>query len=318
LVKIKSAAQFVNNNCTACGECTAVCPEERPDEFNYKLSKTKVINIPHEMAFPHKYSIDSEYCKMENCNKCTEVCKYDAIDFSAKEEETSLEVQSVVFATGWQNFDASKLDNLSYSASRDILTNVEFERIMATNGPTGGKLQKPSDQTVPKEICFVQCAGSRDDKHLMYCSAVCCSASLKHALNIVEKSPETKVKIFYIDVRVSGRNEDFLEKVKAEKNIELIKGKVGRVNPDSETGKLEIEVEDIQQGKKLKHETDMVVLATGIVPNQILLQIHKNAVGFLTDEQKPGISAVGCCKKPMEVSASVKDATAAALKAIQN
>ena len=317
-VKVKTTAQFVNSNCTACGECVAVCPEERPDEFNYNLSKTNAIYLPHEMAFPYKYSIDSDFCKKESCNKCADVCKYDAIDFSVKDEEIMLEVQSVVYATGWQNFNAAKLENLSYSESEKILTNVEFERIMAPNGPTGGKLQKLSDQSVPNEVCFVQCAGSRDDNHLMYCSAVCCSASLKHALNIIEKSPKTKVKIFYIDLRVFGRNEDFLEKVKAEKNIELIKGKVGRINANNESGKLVIEAEDIQHGKKLKHETDLVVLATGIESNPITHQLNKNAVGFLTENQIEGISAVACCKKPMDVSASVKDATAAALKAIQN
>jgi len=316
-VRIKTSAQFVKNNCTACGECVDVCPEERLDEFNYNLSNTKAIYLPHEMAFPMKYSIDNKYCKKESCFKCVEVCKYNAIDFSIQDEEKLLEVQSLVFANGWHNFDASKLDNLNYLSSEDILTNVEFERILAPNGPTGGKLIKLSDQSQPEEISFVQCAGSRDDNHLMYCSAVCCSASLKHALNIIEKSPKTKVKIFYIDLRVSGRNEDFLEKVKKEENIELIKGKVGRVIPNSEDGKLIIEVEDIQRGIKLKHETDMVVLATGIVPNQNMLQLNKNTWGFLTENQNSGISVVSCCKKPMDVSASVKDATAAALKAVQ-
>jgi len=318
LVQIKTDAQFVKNNCTACGECVNVCPVDRPDEFNYNLSKTKAIYLPHEMTFPLKYSIDNEYCKKESCKLCVEVCKYNAIDFSIKEEEKVLEVQSIVFATGWQNFDASKLENLNYSLSENIVTNVELERMLASNGLLGGRLLKPSDRSETKDISFVQCAGSRDDNHLMYCSAVCCSASLKHALNIVEKSPQTKVKIFYIDLRVSGRNEDFLERVKKEKNIELIKGKVGRVFPNSENGKLEIEVEDIHKGIKLKHQSDVVVLATGIVPNQIAVQLDKNAVGFLTENQKSGITAVACSKKPMDVSASVKDATAAALKAVQN
>ena len=316
-VRIKTRAQFVKNTCTACGECADVCPEERPDEFNYNLSNTKAVYLSHEMAFPMKYSIDNEYCKKESCLKCLEICKYNAIDFSAQDEEKILEVQSVVMATGWHNFDASKLDNFNYSSSEDILTNVEFERILAPNGPTGGKLVKLSDESQPKEISFVQCAGSRDENHLNYCSAVCCSASLKHALNIVEKSPETKVKIFYIDLRVSGRNEDFLERVKKEKNIKLIKGKVGRVIPIAADGKQIIEVEDIQKGIKLKHESDMVILATGIVPNQVNLQLTKNVSGFLTENQNSEINAASCCKKPMDVSASVKDATAAALKAVQ-
>lgn len=317
-VTIKSDAQYVKNTCTACGDCATVCPSERPDEFNYKLSKTKAIYLPYEMTFPMKYSIDNEYCQKESCNMCVEACNYNAIDFSINEKEKVLEVQSVIFATGWKNYDASKLDNLNYSASENILTNVEFERILASNGPTEGKLQKPSDQQEPMEIVFVQCAGSRDENHLPYCSAVCCSASLKHALTIQEKQPDCKVKIYYIDLRVSGRNEDFLNRVKQYKNIELIKGKVGRIEPNTKNSKLIIEVEDIYKGVKLKHETDLVVLSTGIVPNGILPELVVNADGFLKEVQKNGFVAAAGCKKPMDVSSSVKDATAAALKAIQN
>lgn len=315
-VRIKTDAQFVTNNCTACGKCTEVCPEERPDEFNYNLSKTKAIYLPFEMAFPMKYSIDGDFCKMEDCNRCVEVCDYNAIDFSTKQEEQVIEVKSIVFATGWHNYDASKLENLSYSLSENVLTNVEFERLLALNGPTGGNVKKPSDQLEPDEIAFVQCAGSRDENHLPYCSAVCCSATLKHALTVIEKSPKTKVKIFYIDLRVAGRNEDFLEKVKQEKNIALIKGKVGKVNPNPENGKLELVAEDIEQGVKRTCETDMVILATGIVPNKPFAGLRTNSAGFLNN-QKEGILAVSCSKNPMDVSSSVKDATAAALNAIQ-
>ncbi|MBT6764736.1 MAG: CoB--CoM heterodisulfide reductase iron-sulfur subunit A family protein, partial [Prolixibacteraceae bacterium] len=316
-VRIKTSAQYVKNNCTVCGDCVSVCPVERMDEFNYNLSKTKAIYLPHEMAFPMKFTIDNEYCKKESCNKCVEVCTYNAIDFSVEEKENVLDVQSVIFATGWHNYDASKLDNLNYLSSENILTNVEFERLLAPNGPTEGKLLKPSDQSVPGEVVFVQCAGSRDENHLPYCSAVCCSASLKHALTIREKLPDCKVKIFYIDLRVSGRNEDFLNKVKQEKNIELIKGKVGKVELNHENNKLVVEAEDIQNGIKLKHETDMVVLATGIEPHNLPLDINTNSWGFLANGQEKGLVAVSCSKKPMDVSSSVKDATAAALKAIQ-
>ena len=316
-VRINTSPQYVKNTCTACGKCVEVCPEERPDEFNYDLTKTKAIYLPHEMAFPMKYSIDDEYCKKEACNKCVEVCSYEAIDFSAQEEETVVGAGSVIFASGWHNFDAAKLENLNYSSSKNIVSNVEFERLLAPNGPGKGKLMRPSDQAVPKEILFVQCAGSRDENYLPYCSAVCCSASLKHALTIQEKLPNCKVKIFYIDLRVSGRNEDFLKKVEQHKNIELIKGKVGRVEENPANNKLIVEAEDVQKGVKQKHEADLVVLATGIVPNHPLGNLITNQEGFFTNEQQEGFYAVSCSKKPMDVSSSVKDATAAALKAIQ-
>lgn len=316
-VQINTTPQYVKNTCTACGKCVEACPEERPDEFNYGLTKTKAIYLPHEMAFPMKYSIGDEYCKKEACNKCVEVCSYNAIDFSAQEEETVVGASSVIFATGWHNFDAAKLENLNYLSSKNIVTNVEFERLLAPNGPGKGKLLRPSDQAEPKEIVFVQCAGSRDENYLPYCSAVCCSASLKHALTIQEKLPNCKVKIFYIDLRVSGRNEDFLKKVEQHKNIELIKGKVGKVEENPTNKKLVVEAEDVQKGVKLKHEADLVVLATGIVPHQLPGNLIINQEGFLTSEQQEGICAVSCSKSPMDVTSSVKDATAGALKAIQ-
>jgi heterodisulfide reductase subunit A-like polyferredoxin len=315
-VKLKTAPQYIKNNCTACGKCSEVCPEERSNEFNYGFTNTKAAYLPHEMAFPYKYQIDDEYCKKEACNKCVDVCEYNAIDLSAKEEIKEIEVSSVVIATGWKNYDASKIENYNYSTSQNIITNVEFERFIASNGIGENKLLRPSDNTEPKKIAFVQCAGSRDRNYLSYCSGVCCSASLKHALNIQELYPKSEIKIFYIDLRVSGRNEDFLTKVQNNKNIELIKGKIGIIN-ETENNNLILETEDVLAGQKIKYEAEMVVLATGIVPSDIKLNLDKDKYQFLTDIQAEGIIPVACSRKPMDVSASVKDATAAALKAIQ-
>ncbi|HAF29268.1 MAG TPA: heterodisulfide reductase subunit A [Bacteroidales bacterium] len=314
--KLKTEPLYIKNNCTACGKCAEVCPEERPNDFNYGFTKNKAAYLPHEMAFPYKYFIDDEYCKKESCNKCVEVCNYDAIDLNAKEEIREIEVSSVVIATGWKNYDASKIDNLNYSTSKNIITNVEFERFIASNGIGENKLLRLSDKNEPKKIAFVQCAGSRDENHLPYCSAVCCSASLKHALTIQELYPKSEIKIFYIDLRVAGRNEDFLVKVQNNKNIELIKGKVGKIT-ETENNNLILEAEDILSGKKIKYEADMVVLATGIVPSNLNLNLEKDKNQFMLDIQTEGIIPVACSRKPMDVSSSVKDATAAALKAIQ-
>jgi len=315
-VKIKTTPQYIKNNCTGCGKCAEVCPEERPDDFNYEFTKTKAAYLPHEMAFPFKYQIDDGYCKKESCNKCVEACEYNAIDLSAKEEITELEVSSIVTATGWESYDASKIENLNYSESQNIITNVEFERFIASNGVNENKLLRLTDNIEPKKVAFVQCAGSRDENHLPHCSAVCCSASLKHALTIQELYPTTEVKIFYIDMRVSGRNEDFLTKVQENKNIELVKGKVGQIT-EVENNNLILEAEDILSGKKIKYEAELVVLATGIVPSNVDANFEKDQNLFITDNQMDGIIPVACSKKPMDVSSSVKDATAAAIKALQ-
>ncbi len=313
---LRTSSQFVKDSCTACGKCIDVCPVERPDEFNQNLSNTKAIYLPHDMAFPAKFTIDENYCKKEKCNACVDVCDYNAIDFSIKENVFTINAASIIVATGWENYDASLIDNLHYSNFSNVVTNVEFERMLAPGGPGKGKVERISDKKIPKEIAFVQCAGSRDENHLPYCSAVCCSTSLKHALNMQELYPDTIIKIFYIDLRVSGRNEDFLNKVKNNKNIELIKGKVGAIS-EEENGDLIVEAEDILSGKKVKHKAELVVLATGIVPTSPEFSLNKNESGFILNNQLEGIHPIACSKKPMDVSASVKDATAAALKAIQ-
>ena len=317
-VKIKKSPEYINENCTACGECSSVCPEERPNLFNYDLDKTKAVYMPHEMAFPWKYSIDDKYCKKESCKKCVDVCKYDAINLKAEDEHFEINVHSVVFATGWKPYDASKLETLGFDKYPNIITNVMMERIAAKNGPYSGEIKRPSDNKIPKTFAFVQCAGSRDENHLPYCSGVCCSASLKHALYINELYPETKIKIFYIDLRVSGRNEDFLQKVQKRENIEMIKGKVAIINEIPETNNLILEAEDIMSGRKVKEEVEMAVLAAGIVPiNPDIAQLNFDEFGFLENIQEDGIYAAGCSKKPLDVSSSLKDATGMALKAIQ-
>ncbi len=316
-VVIRTSPQMVNDFCTACGECTAVCPEERQDTFNYRMGTTKAIYRPYPLAFPQKYEIDTSFCTGLSCARCADICNYGAIDLTAEAREETLSVHSVIVATGWETIEASRIVGLSYNESPDVVTNVEFERLLSVTGPGGGKLKRPSDGSPPESVAFVQCAGSRDRNYLPYCSTVCCSASLKHALNIVELLPDTKITIFYIDLRVSGRNEDFLNRVENCSNISLVKGKVARVKPCADDGRLSVFAEEVGSGKKVNETFDMVVLATGIVPSNGVPQVQSNEDGFCNAIQQEGIYAAACAKKPMDVSASVKDATAAALKAMR-
>jgi quinone-modifying oxidoreductase subunit QmoA len=318
-VQVKKGPEYVNSNCTACGDCSEVCPEERPNEFNYFLDKTKAIFISHEMAYPFRYSIDDRYCIKQKCNKCADVCKYDAIDLSAQEENFNLRISSVIIATGWKPYQAEHIKDFHYTDYDNVVTNVELERMLAENGPDNGRLLRRSDKKNPCLIAFVQCAGSRDENHLPYCSAVCCSASLKHAITISDKYPDTKISIFYIDIRVAGRNEDFLLKVKSYKNIKLIKGKVAKIEQAGNSKNLILEAEDILSGIKVKKEFELVVLAGGIIPSETPVKSNlKDDFGFILPESLPeGIYATACSKRPMDVSSSLKDATGAALQAIQ-
>lgn len=318
-VTLKIAPRYVTNACTLCGECGKACTAERIDDFDYGLSKTKAAYLPHAMAFPALFAIDRSACGAD-CSACKDACKYDAVDLDQQPESKSYRVSAVVAATGWSPYDASRIDNLGYGKCQNVITNVVMERLAAQNGPTGGKILRPSDGKEPSSVVFVQCAGSRDENHLPYCSAVCCAASFKQATYVRGQYPEAKVTIFYIDIRTPGRLEEFYVKVAADDKVELIKGKAAKVEEDPGTGELLVTAEDVLSGRKTTVRVDLVVLATGIVPNTrgLPADFTRDEFQFLAGQPgKTGLYAAGCVRRPEEVSATVQDSTGAALKALQ-
>jgi quinone-modifying oxidoreductase, subunit QmoA len=314
IVEICIAPRLINNRCTSCGRCAEVCPVERPVKPGQQAGP-RAVYVPGGLAFPMKYTIDPELCRGEVCGKCLEVCNYDAIQLDAKKALVSMQVSRIVVATGWRSYEAGRLRDYRYEQEPDVVTNLDFEHLLASCHAKHTELTRPSDGKRPESIAFVQCAGSRDVNHLPYCSSVCCSASLKHALTLAERSPGIRSEIFYIDLRVTGRNEKLLTKAEKEGSIRLTRGKVGRIERD-ELG-LILEVEDILAGIRRTDRFDMVVLATGLVPNHIRPVLHTDEYGFYYLQQPEGIHPAGTVRRPMDVSASVKDATAAALRAIQ-
>ncbi|MEW5761768.1 MAG: CoB--CoM heterodisulfide reductase iron-sulfur subunit A family protein [Bacillota bacterium] len=319
-VKVTLAPRYVTDQCTACHKCVEVCPAERPNDFNYGMDKTKAIYLPHIFAFPAKYVIDRQACQGTACNKCAEVCPVNAVDLGMEPKTLTLNVGSIIWATGWDPYDVAKLTYYGSGKYRNVITNVMMERLAAPNGPTGGEIVRPSDGKPVNKVAFVQCAGSRDENHLPYCSGVCCLASLKQATYILEKNPEAQVYIFYIDIRALGRYEDFFNRVKGMQNLHLIKGKVGQITEDAATGNLTLVAED-QETQRLLNETfEMVVLATGMVPTtrtQPPANLTCDENGFVISAV-PGVYGAGCVNKPYDVASSVQDATAAAMKAIQS
>jgi quinone-modifying oxidoreductase subunit QmoA len=319
-VTVKQNPRYVNANCTACNDCVDACPVERASEFDFGMGKTKAIYRPHEMSFPMKYVIDDSVCKKDECGQCVSACSYNAIDLSMGPKSVDLKVGSVVIATGWKPYDATKLDKLGFGKIKNVITNMMMERLAAPNGPTKGKIQRPSGGNI-SSVAFAQCAGSRDENHLPYCSYICCMASLKQATYIREQYPDAKIYIFYIDIRSPGdRYEKFYKKVKADKNIFFIKGKVAEIEEGS-TGMIVV-AENALTGEKMRQEVDMAVLATGMMPTgaetKISGDITYNEEGFVVaDLEKGGIFAAGCAKKPADVMASAQNATGTALKAIQ-
>ena len=328
-VKIRQKPQYINDNCTICGECAKACPEDRPNDFNYDMDTTKAIYLPAISTFPLKYTVDENYCKFSSCKKCEEVCKYNAINLNAQENIIELKVSDIIFATGWKPYNVEKLENLGYGKFKNVITNVMMERLAADNGPTSGKILRPSDNKEVTNVAFIQCAGSRNENHLPYCSAICCMASLKQALYLREKNSASTPTIFYIDLRTPGRYENFLNKVTCDKNIKFNKGVVGKISEDHMTGDLLLDVEDIISGKKIKFKAEMVVLAAGMYPNikddlngikidgGIKIDIDEN--GFIFNENfEGGIFSAGVAKFPLDVYMSGQSATSAALSVIQH
>ncbi|MEW5735998.1 MAG: heterodisulfide reductase subunit A, partial [Thermodesulfobacteriota bacterium] len=201
--------------------------------------------------------------------------------------------------------------------------NMMLERMAATTGPTGGKILRPSDGKAPESVAFAQCAGSRDQNHLNYCSYICCMASLKHATYIREQYPDAKIFIFYIDLRAPGlRYERFYQKIKEDKNVFFVKGKVAEVAEDAATGDIIVTAENAVTGEKIREKVSMLVLATGMQPTaagkKLPAALAKTPEGFfVNDPERGGMFATGCAAKPADVVSSNQHATGMALKAIQ-
>jgi len=322
-VAVKVRPRFVNENCTCCGACTEACQTEIDSEYDFGMKKIKAAYLPFNMAFPARYVIDPKIVGTEDGKRAKAACKYDAVDLEMQPKTLNLNVGAIVWATGWAPYDAKKIDNLGFGKHKNIITNMMMERLAAPNGPTLGQITRPSDGKAPASIAFVQCAGSRDENYLPYCSYICCMASLKQVTYVRAQHPEAKIYIFYIDLRAPGyRYEKFYENIKKDPNVFFIKGKVAEVSEDQATGNITVVAENAVTGEKIHQTAEMVVLATGMQPtaalNKLPGAVKTTPDGFiLNDYAAGGMFAAGCANKPADVVSSNQNATGMALKAIQ-
>lgn len=322
-VTVEISPRYVTENCTACGLCEAAATTRLPDPFNYGLKWIKAIHLPHEFAYPMRHVLAPEVIGTAEAEQIKAACPYDAIDLEMSPREIRLQAAAIIWAGGWRPYDAETIAYYGFGKHRNVVTNVMLERLAAANGPTGGRITRPSDGEEVKQIAFIQCAGSRDENHLPYCSGVCCLASLKQATYLLDQNPEARITIFYIDIRALGRYEEFYAKVQADERVRLIKGKAGEIEEDPVSGMVTVQAEDQATGKILREAFDLVVLAAGMVPNAPAFTVRGEEVAtddsgfFLTDPAVPGIIGAGCASQPADVATCVQDATAAALKAIQ-
>ena len=337
-VKIKRKARFVDETkCTGCGLCTEKCPMKNvPNEFNLGMDNRRAIYIPFAQAVPKVATIDPNYCNMlknGKCGVCAKVCSAGAIDYKQTDTFIEQEYGAIVAATGFNPIDLSKFDEFAYSKSPDVVSSLEFERLMNAAGPTGGTLLRPSDGAHPKTIVFVQCVGSRCEdaqKGKSYCSKICCMYTAKHAMLCREKYPDTDVYVFYIDVRTPGKNfDEFYRRAVEEYGVHYIKGMVGKVVPEG--GKLKVQASDLLDNRQLHIDADMVVLAAAIEPDKsarsvaTMLTASMDTNDFFTEAhpklrpvESPtaGVFLSGTCQGPKDIPETVAQASAAAAKVI--
>ena len=320
--RIRIRPRYVTEKYSLDDSMTEQLTSKRVNDFNYGMDKTKALYLPHDMAYPPVYVLDRDALSDADSETLKQACPDGAIDLDMTEKEIKVEVGAVIVATGWRPYDAAKLDNLGFGQYQNVITNVMMERLAARGGPTGGEIIRPSDGKKAENLAFVQCAGSRDENHLPYCSAVCCMASLKQARYLREKNENSKATLFYIDIRTIGRLEKFYYDMLEDVNVSYIKGKVAAISEEPESKDLILDVEDTLSRENLHSRFDMAVLATGVVPNtadiKIPFKLKYDEYGFIDGSTNTdGVYAAGCAKRPCDVSRTTKDSTAAALKAIQ-
>jgi len=320
-VSVKVSPRYVNENCTACGECEKAVSTEFDDEFNYGMKKRKGAYLTSAMAYPQRYVIDPRIVAGDDGAKAKEACKYNAVDLEMQEQELNLNVGAVVWATGWKPYDAAKIQPYGYDRYDNVISNVEFERMLDPFGPTGGKIVRPSDGQAPKNIAFIQCAGSRDQNHLKHCSRICCMATLKQTTYIKEQLGDAcKSTVYYIDIRAIDRIDDFHRKVKADPNVTFVKSKVANITGGAD-GNVLLNGVDTEGYHRYRNEHDLVVLATGMestVPAGVFpASVEINEHNFIELDGDSGIYGAGCSSDALDVNRAAQNATAAALRAIQ-
>jgi len=319
---VRLAPRHVNDNCTACGDCAKAVGAEFDDEYNYGLTKRKGAYLPHVMAHPMRYVIDPRIVGTEDGAKAKAACKYDAVDLDQQEQEIRLPAGAVVWATGWKPYDAAKIQPYGHGRVANVVSSVEFERMADPKGPTGGRILRPSDGKEAKKVAFIQCAGSRDQNHLLHCSRICCMASLKQSTYVTDAYPDADVSVYYIDIRAIDRFEDFYAKIKAKPNVKFIKSKPASIVENKATGSPVIHGVDTEGYLRYADEQDLVVLAVGMEPSvdksSFPVQLVINEEGFIEPAAENGaIFAAGCSADALDVNRAVQSATAATLRAIQ-
>jgi heterodisulfide reductase subunit A len=335
-IRILKKARYVSEKeCTACGDCAEVCPVVRPDEFNLGLSSRRAIFSPFPQAVPSAYVVNISECLGHNpvvCANCVEACEKGCINFHMSDDEIEERVGSIIVATGLEPYDPTELDEYGYTRFENVLTSLEFERLINAGGPSKGELIRPTDRSRPKSVGFIQCVGSRSArKGSNYCSNTCCMNTIKSTLILKEHYPDIDIKVFYIDIRAFGKGFEDLFMRSRRLGVHYRRGLPGNVE-EIENRSLRVAVENTITGRLDFFDLDMLILAVGMKPPQStkrlqeMLGLQLTSDGFFmeahpklqpVDAASQGIFYAGCAEAPKDIKDSVTQASATAARAIR-
>lgn len=345
-VKILKKARRVDlAKCIGCGVCSEKCPGQAPSEFDSGTMMRKAIYIPFPQAVPNKYLIDEEnclYCQSGKCGVCAKICPAKCIDLDEKDQMVEIEVGNIVLATGFKAFDPKRAEQYGYGKFPNVVTSLEFERLVNASGPTGGNIKfRTQDKKgnwifsgagdEPKSVALIHCIGSRDVNYNAHCSRVCCMYSLKLAHLVREKLPNAEIYEYYIDMRAFGKGyEEFYDRIRGE-NIKMIRGRTAKI--EQQNGRLLLRSEDIESDSLLEQPIDMAILAVGLEPREDAADIAKMLGIKLGDNgwfseahsnldpiatMAGGITIAGVCQGPKDIPDTVAQASAAAARVLQS
>jgi heterodisulfide reductase subunit A len=335
-VRVRQRARFVREKeCTACGDCAKVCPQAAPNEFDAGLATRKAIYSPFAQAVPSAYLVDPALCLGRDpmvCGRCVRACSKKCIDLDMADTVHEFQVGTVVVATGMDVYDPTEMEEYGYGRHPNVVTSLEFERLINAGGPTQGEVVRPGDRRVPSSVAFVQCVGSRSTggRGKPYCSNVCCMVTVKDTLMLKEHYPEMEVSVFYLDIRAFGKGFEDLYTRSRVAGVRYLRGLPGAIEQDAATGDLLLTVENTSTGRFERHRFGMVVLSIGVTPRaddrhiQEMLALQRSPEGFFleahpkllpVDSATRGVFFAGCAEGPKDIKESVTQASAAAARA---